>query len=118
MAYADYDYYVNTYRGGIVTADKFDCFAERASDFMDTVTFDRLKNQDYSEYQDKIQKCCCALAENLNKYDTGNFDKTSETIGEYSVSFNHKSESDIKKSMHSIVSEYLGNTGLMYRGID
>lgn len=118
MAYADYSYYLNTFKGGSVSADKFDYLAERASDFMDMITFDRLKSQDFSEYEDKIKKCCCALAENIFSYENSSADKNSETIGEYSVTYNHKSDSDNYRNMKSTAFRYLANTGLMYRGIE
>ena len=118
MAYADYDYYINIYKGGSVPADKFDYLAERASDFMDTITSDRLKSGNYPEYQDKIKKCCCALIENLAEYEDANSDKSSEKIGEYSVTYAHKSDSDKRKSMKSTVYKYLSGTGLLYRGAE
>lgn len=41
MAYADYDFYT-TYFGSVVPEKDFPRLAERASDFIDTMTFDSL----------------------------------------------------------------------------
>lgn len=64
MAYADYEFYT-TYFGSVVPETDFPRLAERASDFIDTMTFDRLvdglpKNE---RSQKRIKKAVCSLAE-------------------------------------------------------
>lgn len=120
MAYADYNYYVNDFRGNSIPQDKFDYLAERSSDFMDAITFDRLKNSDYSEYKDKVKKCCCALTEVISDYEKtrNNSEKASETIGSYSVTYKSVSDADYKMNLKNTACQYLIHTGLMYRGID
>lgn len=120
MAYADYDFYVNIYKGGSIPADKFDYLAERASDFMDTITFNRLKNSDYLEFQNKIKKCCCALAEIVGDYEKSrnNSEIASETIGSYSVTYKSASAEVYHSSMQNTAKQYLIHTGLMYRGVE
>lgn len=120
MAYADYDFYVNIYKGGSVPADKFDYLAERASDFMDTITFNRLKNNDYPEFQGEIQKCCCALAEIVCNYEKSrnNSEIASETIGSYSVTYKSDSFEAHHSDMLDTAKRYLIHTGLMYRGVE
>ena len=44
MAYADYQFYTTTYYGDTVPESDFPKYAERASDRIDSVTFDRLVN--------------------------------------------------------------------------
>lgn len=120
MAYVTYAVYVNEFKGSIVSADNFDYFAERASDFLDLITFNRLKNKDYSEYMKVIQNCCCALAEIIYRYEqSGNSDGiASETIGSYSVKYAEESEKKHSAKMISTARQYLAHTGLMYRGFD
>ncbi|MDE7105084.1 MAG: hypothetical protein K2O36_04305, partial [Ruminococcus sp.] len=115
----------------------FRTFAERASEFIDTVTFDRLADEELlNRYKTKIQKCACALAEQFFRRNIAFSDgipsaedmpKTSESIGSYSVSFANPldyvqeismTDSDFQKSLKSTVLRYLGNTGLLYRGAD
>ena len=42
MAYTTFTFYENTYHGNVVPAEDFDRIADRASDFLDVITFDRL----------------------------------------------------------------------------
>lgn len=42
MAYADYEFYTTSYFGSVVPETEFPRLAERASGFVDTMTFDRL----------------------------------------------------------------------------
>ena len=42
MAYADYEFYKTSYFGSVVPETDFPRLAERASDFVDTMTLDRL----------------------------------------------------------------------------
>lgn len=65
MAYADYDFYTTSYFGSVVPETDFPRLAERASDFVDTMTFGRLvdglpKNE---RSQKRIKKAVCSLAE-------------------------------------------------------
>lgn len=65
MAYADYEFYTTSYFGSVVPETDFPRMAERASDFIDTMTFDRLvdglpKNE---RSQKRIKKAVCSLAE-------------------------------------------------------
>lgn len=118
--YADYEYYKNTFKGGTVPADRFDYYAERASDYMNFITFNRLKNENHPEYADEIQKCCCAVADTICSYEqSGNSDGiASETIGSYSVKYAEESEKKHSAKMISTARQYLAHTKLMYRGFD
>nr|DAM79215.1 MAG TPA: Head Tail Connector Protein [Caudoviricetes sp.] len=65
MAYADYDFYTKSFFGNVVPESDFIRFAERASDFLDTLTFDRLTDglPTPEKYQKRIKKAVCAVAE-------------------------------------------------------
>lgn len=135
MAYADFPYYRDFFKGTLIKDENaFRTLAERSSEFIDTVTFDRLSDEELlNQYKNKIQKCTCALSELLFKKSSAdrmlnaeNMPETSETIGAYSVSFANPydyiqevsmSDSDFRKSMKNTALRYLGNTGLMYRGV-
>lgn len=138
MAYADFPYYQDFFKGTLIQSEEtFRTFAERASEFIDTVTFDRLQDKNILDtYQIKVSSCACALAEQFFRRNTAfsngipsadDMPKTSESIGAYSVSFANPydylqelsmSDSDFKKSLKSVILRYLGNTGLLYRGVD
>lgn len=65
MAYADYDFYTTSYFGSVVLETDFPRLAERASDFVDTMTFDRLVDglPTNERTQKRIKKAVCSLAE-------------------------------------------------------
>lgn len=65
MAYADYEFYTTSFLGSVVPEADFLRLAERASDFVDTMTFDRLANglPTNERSQKRIKKAVCSLAE-------------------------------------------------------
>ena len=65
MAYADYEFYTTSYFGSAVPETDFPRLAERASDFVDTMTFDRLVDGLSADErsQKRIKKAVCSLAE-------------------------------------------------------
>ena len=65
MAYADYEFYKTSYFGSVVPETDFPRLAERASDFVDTMTFDRLVDglPTNERSQKRIKKVVCSLAE-------------------------------------------------------
>lgn len=64
MAYADYKFYTESF-GNVVPEADFPRLAERASDFIDTMTFDRLVDglPENERSQKRIKKAVCSLAE-------------------------------------------------------
>ena len=65
MAYADYEFYTTSYFGSVVPETDFPRLAERASEFVDTMTFDRLVDglPTDERSQKRIKKAVCSLAE-------------------------------------------------------
>ena len=65
MAYADYEFYTTSYFGSVVPETDFPRLAERASDFVDTMTFDRLVDglPSNERSQKRIKKAVCSLTE-------------------------------------------------------
>ena len=65
MAYADYEFYTTSYFGSVVPESDFPRLVERASDFVNTMTFDRLVNglPTNERSQKRIKKAVCSLAE-------------------------------------------------------
>lgn len=65
MAYADYDFYTESYYGNVVPEADFDRLADRASDFIDAMTFERLVDGLPADKrsQKRIKKAVCSLAE-------------------------------------------------------
>lgn len=82
MAYADYQFYTEKYYGDTVPESDFPKYADRASDRIDMITFDRLVYglPDDERSQTKIKKSVCALADSI--YQIDQIKKASmETVG-------------------------------------
>lgn len=96
MAYADYKFYTESF-GNVVPETDFPRLAERASDFVDTMTFDRLVDglPANERSQKRIKKAVCSLAElmyqlelaekNATSYATMNGSSVSTRPGEYGL---------------------------------
>lgn len=71
MSYADYQFYTEKYYGDTVPESDFQKYAERASDRIDAITFDRLVNGFPEEERavTKVKKAICAVAEALYQID-------------------------------------------------
>lgn len=67
MAYADFEFYATTYHGNVVPEADFPRIADRASDFLDVITFDRLVDGLPSDERaaTKVQKAVCAVCDKL-----------------------------------------------------
>lgn len=65
MAYTTIEFYSDSYFGDVLDINSFPRWAERASDFVDTITFKRLVyGLPANEWQNKrVQKCVCAIAD-------------------------------------------------------
>lgn len=71
MAYADYQFYIEKYYGDTVPESDFPKYAERASDRINMITFDRLVNGFPEEERavTKVKKAVCAMADALYQID-------------------------------------------------
>lgn len=72
MAYTDYAFYKNEYHGDVVPETDFPRYADRASDRIDTITFDHLADglPSDSRANKKVQKAVCSVAETLYQIDS------------------------------------------------
>ena len=67
MAHADYTFYVESYHGDELTEDTAAKWLERASDYVDAITFHRTEDNFPLEEKHvvKVKKAVCAIAEAL-----------------------------------------------------
>ena len=81
MAYADYDFYTESYFGSVVPENDFDRLAGRASDFVDTLTFDRLLGglPTNERAKKRIRKAVCSLAELMYQIELAEKNATNAT---------------------------------------
>lgn len=83
MAYTTFEFYTTTYHGNVVPESDFDRIADRASDFLDVITFDRLVDglPDDERAKTKVQKAVCAVAEELYKLELADKQALSAAAG-------------------------------------
>lgn len=121
--YADDTFYKDNYllgRKPVISAG-FEFYARSASRIMNRLTFGRIDK--LGELTDDIRMCCCEMAERCytnEKERKAAGGKTSEKNGTYSVTYADKvqSQEDISLSdAGRILSKWLSETGLLYRGI-
>ena len=81
MAYADYKFYTESF-SNVVPETDFPRLAERASDFVDTMTFDRLMDglPTNERSQKRIKKVVCSLAELMYQIELAEKNATNAAI--------------------------------------
>lgn len=138
MAYADYEYYTTTYLGTAIDEANFPRLALRASTFLDYYTQGRAaQNPDL----DALKMACCAVAEQYQSIDLARKaalnalqnsanvgeggELQSQSVGSWSKTYRSGGESaqqalssaqTAKVSLAAVAQQYLGATGLLYRG--
>lgn len=114
MAYTDYTFYKDTF-GGSMPESIFNSFLNRASAYIDLITFNRLKGK--SNISEEIKMATCAVIEEDYKlFQSDGKVKSNETIGNYSVSYSINNNSTPDKVKYNAAKMYLANTGLLYAG--
>ena len=136
MAYADFEYYANTYLGTDIEYNDFSRLSLRASAILDYYTQGRAaKNAEL----DALKMCCCAIAEQYQYIDTAkalaqksitsslenNGELQSQTVGSWSKTYRSGGDSaqqalssvqTAQAALATIAQQYLAGTGLSYRG--
>ena len=136
MAYADYEYYKDTYLGTAIKEADFPRLALRASSFLDYYTQGRAaQNVDL----DALKMACCAVAEQYQYVDTAQSlaqksltasletdgELQSQTVGSWSKTYRSGGETaqqaataaqTAQASLSAAAMQYLAGTGLLYRG--
>lgn len=103
MAYVDYDFYTTSYFGSVVPQSDFLRVAERASDFVDTMTFDRLVDGLPSDErsQKRIKKAVCALADKIYELELAEKNSVAAAGGSTTTVGNNGSTTGIITSVSS-----------------
>lgn len=135
--YVDFNYYATTYGGSQVASSEFTKYELKARIVMNNYTLKEkltIKLLEGSKYVDSIKLCMCEMIDNLFKTDeltkkSTQADNafalgiTSESVKDHSVSFDSKSlkSNEIKAQSqnenYNLMKNYLGITGLLYRGL-
>lgn len=108
MAYADFDYYKNTYFGTLSEAE-FLRLSERASDYIDGRTDYILKKAGIpDEMSERVKKACCALADTIWENEKGGV-KVSEKVGNYSVNYAAGTQRTDSRKLDDTIQLYLSD---------
>mgnify|MGYP003294238546 CR=1 FL=1 len=124
MSYVDFDYYINTYGGTIITAEIAEKSFLKASRAVDTLTFCRTNSRPFAEFSpfqaDIIKRVVCELAE----WQTENADIINSPYSSYSVNGVSASWGCSKnvimingEMVPSHIYSELVKSGLCYRGV-
>lgn len=136
MAYADYEYYTDTYLGTAIQEADFPRLSLRASSFLDYYTQGRAAQN--SEL-DALKMACCAIAEQYQAIDAAQVlaqkalsasldsggELQSQTVGSWSKTYRSGGDSaqqalssvqTAQAALGAIAQQYLSGTGLLYRG--
>lgn len=115
MIYADFSYYKDTYCGEMAEGD-FKRLSRQASAYLDSVTFDRIAAVTDEKIKEKVREACCAVADALLRKEQRD-GIAAETNDGVSVTYATEGKTDEERLYQAAVL-YLGNTGLLYRGVE
>ena len=126
MLLADYEFYVISYAGTLITEADWPAAVREASAFVDDLTYRRLHWQ-LSSYQlpDEVRMAVCAVAEAVARYNAGQMLRiagvSSETVGAHSVTYATADAqlAEKRRSMRLAADLYLPlSHPLRYAGVD
>ena len=115
MIYADFSYYNDTYCGEMAEGD-FKRLSRQASAYLDSVTFDRIAAVTDEKIMERVKEACCAVADVLLQKEQRD-GIASETNDGISVTYTTEGSTEEQRLYRAAVL-YLGNTGLLYRGVE
>lgn len=130
--YVNYDYYVSSYligRKHAVPEEVFLYWEKQARSEVDQYTFGRIQANP-GLISEAVKDCICELVELLYRADSVSQEALAQGLPGPIVSYSNDGESgkfDLSQSVytesgkagkiHEIIYRYLGNTGLLYRGM-
>lgn len=134
MGYTAFEFYRDSYYGDSIEESLFPKWEDRASMKLDQLTYGNINDDTRAEFDERIQKATCALADLLYQIDyktthandaqAGNVKSMSS--GGQSISFG-SNETLVDKVLndktaqnrlcYDTVCEYLSGTGLLYAGV-
>ncbi|MEG1049642.1 MAG: hypothetical protein RSE24_03785 [Oscillospiraceae bacterium] len=115
MAYADYQYYKISFLGVGIAESEFSRLAQRATGFIDNITLGKAAK--FADNDGSLKKTCCAVADEMKNIENCGV-ISSETVGKHTVTYANGSDGQNAGSakLLAIATQYLTNTGLLYRG--
>ena len=122
MSYVEYSFYTDVY-GGIIPQIEFNKLEIQSSSLVDHYTFNRI-----TDVSNMLRLCVCELVDELNRQNKLSTEGTglikSESVSKYSVTYQMPNEGYSSEQLRTpeqriyfIIKKWLGNSGLMYRGV-
>lgn len=133
MGYTTFEFYESKYYGDSIEESLFPKWESRASDKLNQLTYGRINEDTLKEFDERIQKATCALADLLYQIDFKTSHASDEkggnvksmSSGGRSISFG-TNETLVDKVLndktaqnrlcYDMMCEYLSGTGLLYAG--
>lgn len=123
--YVSKDYYINKFKGKVITEEDVEEYLELAQEKIDSITFNRIVAKGFDNLtpfqKEKVQKAVCYQAEYI--FSNGFNDENKEDIASYSVldiSVNVKTDSEKTQAEKECMSEkaydLINKTGLATKG--
>lgn len=119
MAYVDYEYYSEVFKGKLESSE-IDKLLEEASDDVDKLSFGRIRHRGFENLtefqQDRVKKAVCYQAEFINTY--GGYISSplgGYSIGDVSLSFGEDNQGADGTVADKKTLSYLSQTGLSSR---
>lgn len=134
MGYTTFEFYESKYYGDSIEESLFPKWNDRASEKLDQLTYGHINEDTLKEFDERIQKATCALADLLCQIDFKTSHASDEkggnvksmSSGGRSINFG-TNETLIDKVLndktaqnrlcYDTVCEYLSGTGLLYAGV-
>lgn len=134
MGYTTFEFYESKYYGDSIEESLFPKWESRASDKLNQLTYGHINEDTLKEFDERIQKATCALADLLYQIDFKTSHASDEkggnvksmSSGGRSISFG-TNETLVDKVLndktaqnrlcYDTVCEYLSGTGLLYAGV-
>ena len=110
----DYDFYTYDYGGTLVPLNLFEKFKTKAFYYLKQIIFNRRID---TEFNIKVKLALCEMIDKLYKFENDGGVKTSESVGNHSVSFKVEDNTTLEKELYKIATIYLSDTGLLFRGV-
>lgn len=112
----DYQFYVESYHGNIISEDDFPRLSQGAEQWIRHFTFGRIPESWEGEtWESQAMMAVCRMAEVILREEK-RYGKTSENTDGYAISFDTSVNENAK--LYGIAYVYLGFTGLMDFGCD
>lgn len=105
--YADYEYYEDEYKGRF-DESSFDKYSVEASLEIKNATHDKA----IPEIKE-VKNCMCKIVDAMIENEKNQSSIASEKVGNYSVTYNIKSQKDKETEYYYIINQYLGSLGLL-----